>query len=263
MSRLAVVAAVALGALLRAYPVQQPLVHPELQQALARHALLALARHDWRPAQLHHGSGFLYALRTFYTAWYACGRLSGAYRDRVDVLAAFAGDPFPFVVGARLLVLLYATVALALTAVIGTRLGGPPAGAAAALFLAVTFVDVRGAHHVWHDVPASALILATVTAALAALDRRTIAALVTTGALAGPAVATSTASSFPPRWRRCSRAITRSSAGFSRPASQPSAPMPCSPPTPSSASTTRSRRGAGAVERPGPNITIWEVPGRR
>src|SRR2546422_838175 len=168
MSRPGVVAAVALGALLRAYPVQQPLVHPELQQALARHALLALARHDWRPAQLHHGSGFLYALRTFYTAWYACGRLSGAYRDRVDVLAA----------------------------------------------------------------------------------------LVTTGALAGPAVATSTASSFPPRWRRCSRAITRSSAGFSRPASQPSAPMPCSPPTPSSASTTRSRRGAGAVERPGPNITI-------
>ena len=41
-----------------------------------------------------------------------------------------------------------------------------------------------------HDVPASALILATVTAALAALERRTIAALVTTGALAGAAVAT-------------------------------------------------------------------------
>lgn len=68
MSRPGVVAAVALGALLRAYPVQQPLVHPELQQALARHALLALARHDWRPAQLHHGSGFLF------TIWEVPGR---------------------------------------------------------------------------------------------------------------------------------------------------------------------------------------------
>ena len=90
MSRLVVVAAIALGALLRAYPVQQPLVHPELQQGLARNALLALARHDWRPEQLHHGSGLLYALRVFDTAWYACGRLSGAYHDRVDMLAAFA-----------------------------------------------------------------------------------------------------------------------------------------------------------------------------
>ena len=188
-ARAGLVLAVLLGAALRLYPIRRPYWHLELQEHYARNAVVAIARHDWRPFIIHNGAALFDSLRLVFTGWYAVGRALGAYRDRLDLLADFIGDPFPFIVVGRLAIWCYAVIVLHLVGRLGARLAGPGAGVAAAVLSAVTFVDVRAAHHVWPDVPAAAATLATVLAAERMLDRPSTGRLVLAGALAGVAMA--------------------------------------------------------------------------
>src|SRR6267378_4330115 len=91
MLLLAVVAATVLRLVpLRPYPGY------ELQELYPRNAVVAIAKHNWEPMWLPHGGGILTVLRASFTLWYAAGRVGGLYADRVDLLAAFVRDPFPF-----------------------------------------------------------------------------------------------------------------------------------------------------------------------
>jgi hypothetical protein len=187
--RMGVVLALVLGALLRAYPMHQPYLGVELQELYPNNAVTAVARHNWEPVALHHGGGFLTVLRAVFTAWYAVGTLTGHYADRVDLLAAFIRDPFPFVLLGRALVLACALLSIYLVARLGRDLASEAAGVAGALFLAVTFIHIRESHHVWLDVPGGAAAIVAVLACRRAAGDGTTGTSALAGAAAGMALA--------------------------------------------------------------------------
>ena len=189
MRRAALVAALALATLLRAYPLAAPHLGLELQEAYPRNAVLALVHGDWRPFALVHGSALLDVLRALYSAWYVLGTAAGVYHDRTDFLAAFIQTPLPFVIVGRVVLLLAALTAVWLAAGVATRLGGSAAGPAAAIVLATSFIHVRESVHVWPDGLAATGALATIAMALRALAEGTPATMLLLGALAGGALA--------------------------------------------------------------------------
>jgi hypothetical protein len=185
-----VVLALVVGALLRVYPMHRPYLGLELQELYPNNAVSAVARQNWEPVALHHGGGFLTVLRGLFTAWYALGTLTGRYADRVDLLAAFIRDPFPFVLVGRGLVVACALLSIYLVARLGRTLVSEAAGVAGALFLAVTFIHVRESHHVWLDVPGGAAALVAVLACLRAARAATTGASALAGAAVGLTLAT-------------------------------------------------------------------------
>jgi hypothetical protein len=178
------------GVALALYPIHRPYLGLELQEHFPRNAVLAVVGRNWEPFNLLHGSALLDVLRALYTAWYALGRATGAWADRLDLLASFVADRFPFVLVGRGVVAGCALASLWLVARVGTALFGTAAGAAAVLFLGTSLLWVREAHHVWLDLPAGAAALAAVAASLRAAGRGGIAPAVVAGALGGVATAT-------------------------------------------------------------------------
>jgi hypothetical protein len=178
------------GVLLRAYPMHRAYLGVELQEMYPSNAVAAIARGNWEPVALHHGGALLTVLRVLFTGWYTVGSLAGLYADRVDLLAAYASDPFPFVLTGRLLVLACALFSIYLVVRLGVQLGGEHAGVAGGLFLAVTFMHIRESHHVWLDVPAGAAALAAVAVCLRASRTTGLAAAGVMGAAGGVALAT-------------------------------------------------------------------------
>jgi len=187
--RALILLAVLVGALLRVYPMHRPYLGLELQELYPSNAVVAIARHNWEPFSLHHGGGFLTVLRALFTAWYAAGRFAGLYADRIDLLAAYVRDPFPFVLAGRLAVLAAALLSIYLVGRVGARLFSTAAGVAGALLLAVTFMHVRESHHVWLDVPAGAAALGAVAASLSACRAGGAGRVALAGALGGVALA--------------------------------------------------------------------------
>jgi hypothetical protein len=179
---------VLVGAALRLYPITCPYQGIELQQGFPQAAILALVNQDWKPFALHHGSGFLYVLRALYTIWYAIAHAAGTYHDRLDLLASYVRDPFPFVLTGRIVVVGASIATLVLVGRLGSGLFSPAAGSIAGLLLAVSFTHVRESHQVWLDVPASTLAVATVMAGLRAV-RRAGPGLWVAGALGGATLA--------------------------------------------------------------------------
>jgi hypothetical protein len=188
-TRTLLVLAILLGAALRLYPLWAPYLHPE-QDLLPKNALDAFVEGHWRPRLLHHGAAVIYALRTLYAGWYAVGHALGWFQDRLDLLAAFVRDPLPLFVLSRLFVATTGILAIPLAAHVARRVSGSAAaGVVAAFLLAVTLIHVRGSHHIWQDVPAGTVVLATVAAALRAQRRPGPGAIAWTAALAGLALA--------------------------------------------------------------------------
>lgn len=161
----------------------------ELQETIVGAAILAIVHHDWRAPSLHHGSGFVEAVRALFSAWYATGRLTGRYHDRLDLLGDYIRNPLPFVVTGRVFVVVVAALTIALVWRLGRSLFDPMAGALAAALLALSPVHVRGSTQVWYDVPAAAVVVGAVLAAVGAVRRGGLARVALTGALAGGAIA--------------------------------------------------------------------------
>lgn len=174
------------GVALVLYPMFQDWPGPELQEHFPRNAIVALVQHDWRPFGLLHGALLFDVLRVLYTFGYVVARAGGVVQDRLDVLAAFVTDPFPFIVVGRAVIASAAVCSLGLSIVLAGRLAAAPAAAAgAALLLGTMVVQVREAHHIWLDLPAGCAALAATLAALRLLDRPSLAAAALAGAAAG------------------------------------------------------------------------------
>ena len=152
--------------------------------------MIGVAEGHWKPATSVHGAGLSDALRVTFTLWYAVGRLLGLFADRLDLVVSFVTHPLPYVATGRLLVAAAAIATMGLVARLGRTLADPAAGLAGAVLLAVSFIHVRESHHVWPDVPAAALVVATIAVALAALRRPGIRAALALGLVAGAALAT-------------------------------------------------------------------------
>lgn len=189
-ARTAALLAVAAGAVLRLYPCHVPYVGLELQEHYPRNAVVALVQGDWAPFGLHHGSGLLYVLRALYTAGYASARVFGIVESRMDVLAAFVRDPFPFVLVGRAVVLTASIASCWMAARIAERLAGGGAAVISAVVCATAYVHVRESHMVWLDVPSGALALLTTLLALRAFERPTLGPLALTALAGGATVAT-------------------------------------------------------------------------
>jgi hypothetical protein len=177
------------AALLRAYPMHVPYLGIELQELYPKNAVVAFTRNDWEPVALNHGGGLLTVMRAIITAWYGIGALLGVYHERLDLLAAYVRDPFPFVIAGRVLVLACSLATFPLVAHLARKLSGDAAAVAATLLLAVTFMHVRETHHVWMDVPAGLAALAAVIACLRAAASPSRASVAVAGAAGGAALA--------------------------------------------------------------------------
>ena len=167
---------------LRAWPLHVPYLHPD-QEFVPGMALHALASHSWRPDSLVYPSGLFMVLRTAYGAVATLGA------GPEHLVHTWTSDPWPFLLVARVWSCLMGVIAVALTGLLGTHLLGRPWGAVAALLLAVSPVHVRESHWGALDVPAGALLLAS----LAALARSRIVRgrgwSIAAGAFAGAAMA--------------------------------------------------------------------------
>ncbi|MGH7894240.1 MAG: hypothetical protein ACREQL_06195, partial [Candidatus Binatia bacterium] len=180
--------ALAAGIALRAYPLHVPYPQPEVDVPTGT-AILEIVRQDWRPLSLFHGTGLVYTLRCAYTALYAIGHATGRYQDRLDLLASFVRDPFPFVLIGRGIMLVLATLALVVAGRTGGLVGGPVVAAGATALLAVSFIHVRESHYVWYDLPAGTAALVTTWLALRAVQRPTPGPLLAAAAAGGLSLA--------------------------------------------------------------------------
>jgi hypothetical protein len=178
------VLAFAVGVALRAYPLHARYFHPD-QEFQPAWALAAFARGDWRPATFIYPTGFLYLLRSSYTLAYGVARALGAVRDRIDVLAAFVLDPFPFLRVARLWSCAASIATVWLTARLARRLFDAPAPALATVAIAGNFLAVREAHYGSLDGCATAFFVATLVVALDYVDRPRPSTALVAGVLAG------------------------------------------------------------------------------
>jgi hypothetical protein len=181
--------ALCFGLALRAFPLHLPYLQPE-QEVPTGFAMQMVARGDWQPVSLFHGTGFIYALRILYTGMYAVGRVTGVYGDRLDLLASFVRNPFPYILAGRLFVFAMSALGLVLAGRAAGMLGGDAAAAAATALLAVTFIHVRESHYVWYDLPAATLVTATAVAGLRAVRSGRRRDVLVTAALGGVALAT-------------------------------------------------------------------------
>lgn len=188
-ARVALGLALLVALVLRGMPLLEPHLGLELASAYPQYAVLSIVERTWKPFSLVHGSLLSDVLRIPTTAWYVAGHLTGRFPARIDLLAEFLREPFPFIVTGRLVILAAALAAVWLAARTAARLGGPSAGAAAAAVLATSFIHVRSSLHVWPDALAATTAAATVLAALVHLERGGLRSALGLGGVAGLALA--------------------------------------------------------------------------
>jgi hypothetical protein len=189
VNRGALAAAIAVAAILRGLPLLAPHLGIELQDGYPETAVLAIAARTWKPFSLVHGSVLSELLRALYTLWYGVGLALGRYDARIDLVVDFFRAPFPFIVAARVVVLVVSLAGVWLAARIANRIGGPLAGPVAALVLATCFIHLRESLHVWPDAVAATAAAATVALALVHLDRGTRRTAIVLGVAAGLSLA--------------------------------------------------------------------------
>ena len=181
---------IGVGVALRLYPIHVHYLNPELQELYTSNAVIETVRGSWGPRAMHHGSALFDVLRTLFTGWYAVGYLTGAYADRIDFLATWLQNSFPFVVAGRVLMVLISSLGLVLVPRLATRELSPAAGIAAALLLGVNLIHVRETHNVWLDVPAGIIAVACIATSLRAARTGGRGALVLAAMLAALGIAT-------------------------------------------------------------------------
>ena len=153
-----VVVAVALGLRLLGLRYGLPAVYNPDEVAIMSRAL-AFAKGDLNP------HNFLYPTLYFYVlfAWEGLTAVAAVATRAVDSFGAFQReffvDPTRVYVAGRLLTALLGTATVVATFALGRRLGGPVAGLAAAVAVAVSPLHVRDSHYVKHDVPVTLLIV--------------------------------------------------------------------------------------------------------
>jgi hypothetical protein len=181
---------IALGLLalaLRAWPLHVFYQHPD-QELLPDAAMAALVDGTWRPTVASYPMGEFDFLRAAYGVTYAVGFVLNRYHDRLDLLADYFEDPYPFFLVARVWSCITGVATVVMTAALAARLGGSTCGIVAGLILALSFGHVRESHWGSLDAPAVAFMVATLLVADRARlgDRRSI---VVAGLLTGIATA--------------------------------------------------------------------------
>jgi hypothetical protein len=184
-ARVLLVLALVFGAALRLYPLGARYLHPD-QEVVPDLALGAFAKHDWTPTFFMYPNGFWYLVRATYTVAYAGARLADTgVHDRLDVVAAFVADPFPFLLVPRVWASLFGIATIAFTAQLARRVVDAWGASLAALFLATSFLAVRESHYGSHDAPGTALFTATLACVAMYVGAPSRRRLVGAGVLAG------------------------------------------------------------------------------
>jgi 4-amino-4-deoxy-L-arabinose transferase-like glycosyltransferase len=181
-STLVLIALLALA--LRAWPLHVFYLNPD-HLMLPGAAVIALEEGRWRPSSFAYPSGEFDVLRGVYELAYWVGRATGAYRDRLDLVAAYFTDPFGFVLVPRIWSCLTGVATVVVTALLATEMFGPACGATAGVFLATSFGHVRESHWGSIDAPAIFFFIATLLATERYRQSARRADLVAAGVLAG------------------------------------------------------------------------------
>lgn len=108
---------------------------------------------DLNPHFFHVGTLHMYMLAGLWKAYYHVGRLDGTFTSTPQFVQAYIDDPTVFYLIGRSLSALFGVGSVLLAFLIGTRLFGTGAGAAAGLFLAVSPEHVKISHAMLPDVP--------------------------------------------------------------------------------------------------------------
>ena len=168
-ARLALLMAIlALAQWLRATGVSfgLPAVYNQDEVAIVSRAL-AFAKGDLNPHNFLYPTFYFYVLFAWIGAWFAAAWLTGAVPSLAAFQTQFFVDPTMVYLAGRWLGVVCGVATVWVTWLLGMRVAGWHAGAAAALFLAVSPTAVRDAHYVKHDVP----VTLAVTLALLVLAR--------------------------------------------------------------------------------------------
>jgi hypothetical protein len=162
--------------------------HPDEHQYVE--TALRVLGGDLNPGRFNNPSLYKYTLAVADAPWLAVGRASGAYPS----VAAFAehalADPTaPYLLG-RFVTALIGALTVALVYVLGRESYSRRAGAVGALLLAGTFLHARDAHFAVSDVPATALVTASLLFSVRVVRDGRRRDYVLAGLLAGLAAAT-------------------------------------------------------------------------
>jgi hypothetical protein len=156
-----------LAAALRVYGLGHglPFVYnPDEVNIMAR--ALSIAR-DPNPHYFLYPNLFFFALFGVMGGLFVVGRLVGRYPSLGAFQARFFEDPTDFYLVGRAVGVVAALLTIVLTYHLASRHFGRGVARAAALFLAVAYVNVRDSHYLKHDVPTALLVVL----ALIAFDR--------------------------------------------------------------------------------------------
>ena len=94
-------------------------------------AVVALEEGRWQPSSFAYPSGDFDVLRGVYELAYWVGRATGAYRDRLDLVAAYFTEPFRFVLVPRIWSCLTGVATVVVTTLLAMEMFGPACGATA------------------------------------------------------------------------------------------------------------------------------------
>jgi prepilin signal peptidase PulO-like enzyme (type II secretory pathway) len=154
---------------------------------------LAFATGDLNPHNFLYPTFYFYALFAWIGASFVVSWIAGLVPSVAAFQTQFFTDPTNIYLVGRLLGVVCGVMTVALTYMMGTRLAGPRAGIAAALFLAVAPTHVRDSHYVKHDVPVTLAIALAQLAILRVLTQpidRNLRAAILAGAACGIAFST-------------------------------------------------------------------------
>jgi Dolichyl-phosphate-mannose-protein mannosyltransferase len=154
---------------------------------------LAFATGDLNPHNFLYPTFYFYALFAWIGASFVVSWIAGLVPSVAAFQTQFFTDPTNIYLAGRLLGVVCGVMTVALTYMMGTRLAGPRAGIAAALFLAVAPTHVRDSHYVKHDVPVTLAIALAQLAILRVLTQpidRNLRAAILAGAACGIAFST-------------------------------------------------------------------------
>jgi 4-amino-4-deoxy-L-arabinose transferase-like glycosyltransferase len=145
---------------------------------------------DLNPRFFDYPTLFMYALAALDLAYFAVGRLTGAFLSVPHFLASFESNWSPFYLIGRSLAALLGTATVLVVYRLATRLFGARVGLIAATFLALSFLHARDSHFGVTDIPAAFLICGSLYVLVSAHVDRGPQRFFLAGLLAGLATST-------------------------------------------------------------------------
>lgn len=184
-------AAVAAGLLLRLWGLAYGLPHvynPDEVSIMSR--ALALANSGLNPGNFLYPSFYFYVLAGAIGCLGAVQVAFGVHPSLAAFEAAFWQDPSAVYLAGRGLSVAAGTLTVATTYALGARVGSTWTARAAALLYAVSYIPVRDAHFIKHDVPTALAVTVVALAAHRLWQHGRARDVVLAGAAAGAAFAT-------------------------------------------------------------------------